>query len=342
MFLKVSSVGLSWKTIFSGNNSTGSIDIHCRASAQPKFQKSSDKNRVPLKSTTTAWRPPLGTNDNNLVIRFSDDDSGSSDSEEYRQDKAVETKGNMMVEGNRRLSVPSLAKSTKSRQTARNINKVLPKKFSLSRPFMSATTTIQGANSRVAGYSSVEQGSRGRNFNYVKKSLDQEHGCDKGVGLNNTKLQVLRQQIALRESELKHKSAQQNKESASVPYRDRNAVNIKNDSAQIHDATTADSIQLELKEPDKKRLKVGGSINTQLNSGDQREIPAAKSTPISEGTALESINLQNFNKADCSQREVSLGRAESCIVKLKRQDDKIVAVSPENMPSMADDGNNLL
>ncbi|XP_042954237.1 uncharacterized protein LOC122290554 isoform X2 [Carya illinoinensis] len=316
----------------------GSSDIHYRTSTQRKFQKSSDKNRVPLKSPKTAWRPPLGPSNNNLVIRFSDDDSGS-DSEEYRQDKALETKGNMtVVEGNQRLSVPSSAESTKLRQTARNVKKVLPKKNSLSRPFMSVTTTIQGANSRGAGNSSVEQGSRWRNFNSVKKSLDQDRRGDKGVGLNTTKLQDLRQQIALRESELKHRSAQQNKESASVLDRDHNAINIKNDTARKHDATAANSIQLESKEPDKKRLKVGGSINTQLNSGDQQEIPAAKSTFVSEGTALENISLQNLNKADCSQREVSLRRAESSIVKLKRQDDKCVAVSPESMPSMANDG----
>jgi hypothetical protein len=335
-------ISFSGNTI-SGNYSASSIDIQSRTSIQPIPNKSFNKKRVPLKSATRGWRPPLGPNNDNLVIRFSDDDSGS-DSEEHRLVKVLETKGNTtVVEGNRRVPVPSLEKSNKLRQTAKNENKVMPKKLPLSRMFTTPMTTIQGANSRGAGPSLIDQGSRSSNFNTLNKNLgSRERGCDQDVGLNNTKLQDLRQQIALRESELKHKSAQQNKESSSVSCRDYNAMNQNNDTARKHSGAAADFVQLEPKEPDKKRLKASGSLSTQPSSGGQREMPAAKSTLPSKGPALESISLQDWNKAASSQRGISLGRAESSIVKWKRQDDKRVAVSLESIPSRAKDGNNLL
>ncbi|KAE7996818.1 hypothetical protein FH972_001507 [Carpinus fangiana] len=330
--------GIQTENTISGNYSASSIDIQSRTSIQPIPHKNFNKKQVPLKSATRGWRPPLGPNNDNLVIRFSDDDSGS-DSEEQRLVNALETKGNTtVVDGNRRVPVPSLAKSNKLRQTARNENKVMPKKLSLSRMSTTPTTTIQGVNSRGAGPSLIDQGSRGRHFTTLNKHLgSRERGSDQNVGLNNTKLQDLRQQIALRESELKHKSAQQNKESSSVSCRDYNAMNQNNDAARKLNAA-ADSVQLEPKEPDKKRLKVSGSLSAQPSSGGQREMPAAKSTLPSKGPALESISLQDWNKADCSQRGISLSRAESSIVQWKRQGDKCVAVALESIPSRAKDG----
>ena len=277
------------------------------------------------------WRAPLGPNNNNLVIRFSDDDSGS-DSEEYGQEKAS-GKGNMtVVNNNRRVPVPSLAKSNMLR-TARNTNKVMPKKLSSSRTFTPSMNSIQGANSKGAGPSTVDQGSRGRNLNALNKNFaSRERGFDQSVGLNNNKLQDLRQQIALREIELKYKSALQTKESALVPYRDHNATNLSNNTARRFDATGANSLQSEPKEPDKKRLKVRGSFNTQPSPGGQRDIPSANSTLPSKGPALENTSMQVRNMADC--RGISSGRAESSI-------DKRVGNIPESIPGRAKDGNNL-
>ena len=270
-------------------------------------------------------------NNNNLVIRFSDDDSGS-DSEEYGQEKAS-GKGNMtVVNNNRRVPVPSLAKSNMLR-TARNTNKVMPKKLSSSRTFTPSMNSIQGANSKGAGPSTVDQGSRGRNLNALNKNFaSRERGFDQSVGLNNNKLQDLRQQIALREIELKSKSALQTKESALVPYRDHNATNLSNNTARRFDATGANSLQSEPKEPDKKRLKVRGSFNTQPSPGGQRDIPSANSTLPSKGPALENTSMQVRNMADC--RGISSGRAESSI-------DKRVGNIPESIPGRAKDGNNL-
>lgn len=319
-----------------GNYSSSPSDIQTRASTQPIPHKSFDKNRVSLKSATTGWQPPRGPKNDNLVIRFSDDDS-DSDFEEHRQVKALETKGNgTVVEGNRGLPVPTLAKSNRLRQTVRNVKKVMPKKSSLSQTFTSATTNTQGASSVGAGSLSVDQGLTGRNLNTFDKKLGtRERGCDQEVGVNNIKLQDLRQQIALRESELKHKSAQQNKESSSVSFQDFNAMNQNNDRARKLNAA-ADPVCLEPKEPDVKRLKLSGSFRTQPSSGGHREIPAVKSTLPPKGP--EKISPQNLNTADCSQRRISLGRADASIVKWKMQDDKQVSASPESVPNRAKEG----
>ncbi|KAM4104531.1 hypothetical protein ACJW30_06G165000 [Castanea mollissima] len=315
--------------VISGNSLASSIDVQSRTSLPPIPQKSFDKNRVPLKSATPGWRAPLGPDNNNLVIRFSDDDSGS-DSEEYGQEKAS-GKGNMtVVNGNRRVPVPSLAKSNMLGKSARNINKVMPKKLSSSRTFMPSMNSIQGANSKGAGPSTVDQGSRGRNLNALNKNFgSRERGFDQSVGLNNNKLQDLRQQIALREIELKYKSALQTKESALVPYRDHNATNLSNNTARRFNATGANSLRSEPREPDKKRLKVRGSFNTQRSPAGQRDIPSANSTLPSKGPALENTSMQVRNMADC--RGISSGRAESSI-------DKRVAVIPESIPGRAKDG----
>lgn len=276
------------------------------------------------------------------MISFSDD--SSNESEDYKREKAIGSKRNTTgADGNRRLPSLSTAKSSKLQQTARNVNKVMRKKPSLSRTFISSLTKINGGtNSRAAGSSSVEQGSRIRNFNAIHRNLaSQENGFDQGVGLNNTKLRDLREQIALRERELKLKAALQSKESASVSGKDCNAVNLLSDAARKSNANSADTGQLEPKEPDRKRVKVSGSYSTQLNSDGQQEIVVANSILPSKEQALENVSLEDGNMVDHGQKRSATKRAESSVVKRLKQDDKRVDISSTNPPSELKDVNSL-
>ncbi|XP_031270397.1 uncharacterized protein LOC116128784 isoform X2 [Pistacia vera] len=317
----------------STNNLSSSIDIQSRTSIQPTNQKSFEKNRVKFKSGNPVWFPTSGSN-NNLVISFSDGDSGS-DSDDYQQEKTTATKS--ITTGLDSYGQPpavSVVKTSKLHQNAKNVNKIIPKKLSSNRIFVSSMTKIHGgANSRAA-----EQGSRVRNINNPNKKLgSQERGFDPGVGLKNSKLQDLRQQIALRESELKLKAAQQNKDLAVVQCRDYHAMNLGKEAARKYQLPSADVGQLERKVPDKKRLKVSGSYSHRITSDSHQEIPAAISImPVKEPTLENS--MRDRNKVDHIQKDIPVSRIESSIVKQHKQDDKRIDVLPENRPRSVKDG----
>lgn len=326
------------------NNAAISIDIQARTSIQPNYHKGFEKNRVPFKSGSSGWYGPPGSN-NNLVISFSDNDSGS-DSEEYGQEKAstLETKGDTVrVDGNKRTPASSVRKSEMLERTTGTETKMVPKKVPLSRRFIQSTKA-KGFNSRNAGPLLIEQGSRVGNFSALNKNLaKRDREVTQGVFLNNSKLQDLRQQIALRESELKLKSAQQNKEivsqqnkeTVSGSCKDNNSMNLNNSTTGKSRSTSIDIQQLEPKEPDGKRLKVSGTYSRQINSNldDRHDVPAAKSLLGLKEPASQSSGLLDRDKIDRSycEKEVPANRTQSSIVKWKKQDEKRPAVSLENL-----------
>nr|XP_015876973.2 uncharacterized protein LOC107413525 isoform X2 [Ziziphus jujuba var. spinosa] len=302
----------------SGINLVNSVDIQSQSSIQSVVQKCIEKNQIPPKTATSGWCTPSEATDN-LVIRFSDDESGSG-SEECIKEKALRTKGKTTrLGGVQKPPVSSYAKLNK--QISTSVNKVMPKKLSFNRPFVASTTKTHGTNFRGAGPSSVEQGYRIGRFNSLNKySRSQEHGNDKGVCLNNSKLQDLRQQIALRESELKLRSVQRSKEVASC--RDNDALTMKH-------ATYGESVQLEPKEPDKKRAKPSGTYMNQRNSVGLQDI-SRKSTLPSKEPVMEDNSLQGAIKSDHGLKKISVGRTESSMVKWDKHNDKHVAHISEN------------
>ncbi|KAJ7971298.1 putative Zinc finger C3H1 domain-containing protein [Quillaja saponaria] len=308
---------------------TGPTGTQLRTTLQSGARKN---NEVPPRSAVPGWSASVGANNGankNLVISFSDGDSGS-DSEEYRQDKALHSKVNTTGwDGNQRPPVSSLAKSNKLQNNTRFVNKAMPKKVSLSRTFISSMTKIHGSNTRGTGPSSLGQGSRARNLNNLNRNLaSREHAGDLGLGPNDTKLQDLRQQIALRENELKLKATQQNKESASLSGRYQNTENLKNGTATKSFPISSRIAQLESKEPDRKRLKVGGSYSTLHTFGGQTDLPTAKSTlPLKEPT-MENYSLQE-SKVDRHRKGIPYSRAESDVVRWQRQHENQRTVSSQ-------------
>ncbi|XP_021295258.1 uncharacterized protein LOC110424887 isoform X2 [Herrania umbratica] len=314
----------------SGNNLASTVDIPSRQSVPPKSQKNIEKNRLPFESSNPSWYAPSGGS-NNLVIRFTDDESGS-DSEECSQQKTVEHKSNSATDGYRRPLTSSAPKLNKLGQTSRNITRVIPKK-PLSRTFSSSMTKIDGgANSRGAGPSAVDQGSRIRYLNTRNKNMaSQDLGSDQGVGLNNSKLQDLRQQIALRESELKLKAAQQNKEAVSA-----STMNLDNGAGRKWTPTSVDAGPMDPKEPDKKRLKISEYSFTHLNSDAQQEIHLVKSSLVSKDQQLETNSLRSRDKVDHSKKVVP-SKVKSSI-KCQKKDDKLVDVLSDDTSKVVKDG----
>ncbi|XAR66309.1 hypothetical protein NMG60_11012493 [Bertholletia excelsa] len=285
------------------------VDKVPKNSALPNYQKSTEKNRAPFVP---------------FVISFSDDDSGS-DSEEFRQPKAPEIKGNTytpVVEGNRRLHSSSVTKSHLSQSTTRNKSRVIPRKVPLSRTFVPSITKISGANSKNRAHSSLELRSRDRKFATLnKKPVGLENGGNQNMHLNSNELQDLRQQIAIREKELKLKSVQQNGGTVSGSSRDHILAESSNGGARKCRATSADSILFEAKEPDKKRLKVNEPYPTRKISDIQKQKPPVKTVFPFEKSVLETGGQRSINEHSYHDKAIPLVTMHTRAVQLKRLDD---------------------
>lgn len=233
-----------------------------------------------------------------FVISFSDDDS-SSESEESKKGKELETKSNTKgMDVTRRPPVFSLAKSQILRQKTTNNTKVIPRKVPLSRTFVSSMTKINGPASRNGGPSPVEQRSHVTNFNNLNKI---KAGKGQNIHLNSSKLQDLRQLIAIRENELKLKATQQNKETISGSFKDYNVVNLSNDAAGICRENSAEFLQFEPKEPEKKRLKVTEPHTSPLDSDGRQDMPGVEAVLASEKAASECFDQQSVDDRYCDK-----------------------------------------
>lgn len=322
------------------NSPSTSIAIQSRPSMESIIQKSVDNNHVPMKNTTPGWCSSSGATDN-LVIRFSDDDSGS-DSEGCMKEKVLKTKTNTIgMASNRKppaLSYPTSLPSKFDKETSTTSTKTLPKKLSSDHPFNS-TKKIRGANFRAFGTSSLEQGTRAIKYNALNKKLDsRECVYDQNVGAKNSKLQDLRQQIALKESALKLKSVQQSKES--VPFREDISGSIHND-ARKRIVPCAEIVQTEPEEPDNKRIKTSGSYSYELNSVRPQLGPVKKSTLPSKVPVLKNSSMQNVMKIDHAQKGKPVGRAELSTVKGHKHGDKQVVGVSGNKSVGVEDGKRL-
>ncbi|XP_010260107.1 PREDICTED: uncharacterized protein LOC104599318 isoform X2 [Nelumbo nucifera] len=227
---------------------------------------------------SSSWYLPSGTN-NNLVIRFSDDDSGS-DSEEYKPEKSLERNvSSIAVDASKRQLFQS--KADMLQRTSNNQVRTVPKKLPLSRTFITSMTKINGATSR-GSRPSLEQASRVRNLDSVSKMLA---SCDRvhnqGMNLNNNNLESLRQQIAIRENELRlqYKSAQKNKETTSSSRKGYSGGKLTNNAVGKGRTASANTIQPSPNERENKRLKLDETCQNKLKSVCQQQKlrPASKS-----------------------------------------------------------------
>ncbi|KAM7492062.1 hypothetical protein LguiA_034983 [Lonicera macranthoides] len=267
----------------SPNNPTSFVDVHSRTSVQQYQRKNPEKNRVPF------------------VISFSDDDS-SSESEESKKGKELETKSNTKgMDVARRPPIITLAKSQNLRQKTTNNTKVIPRKVPLSRTFVSSMTKINGPASRIGGPLPVEQRSRVTNFNTLNKI---KAGKGQNIHLNSSKLQDLRQLIAIRENELKLKATQQNKETISDSFKDYNVVNLSNDTARICQENSAEFLQFEQKEPEKKRLKVTEPHTSPLDSDGRQDMPGVEAVLASEKAVSECFDQQRVDDRSYCDKEI--------------------------------------
>ncbi|XP_057523501.1 uncharacterized protein LOC130803319 isoform X3 [Amaranthus tricolor] len=252
--LKTSLQGVNTGKLRSRTISGGSAHVQ----SQTPYCKGFSKNQVPLKSSNSGWRAS-GTNDN-LVIKFSDDDdSGSDDEERSRENPLVFGRPPLALNTNRRPPVLPHVKMQTVSQATKNERKVIPRKVSSSRTFnLSATKTLEHSV-RSGASALVDQRSRFKNSSAAVRTLENtDAGCSKNLSMSTSKLEDLRQKIAARENELKLKQVQHNMENVAEPCRDPNLMGLRKVFSSKCKSVPVD-VQTLPKEPDRKRLKKNAS-----------------------------------------------------------------------------------
>lgn len=225
------------------SNSTYS-GVALKTSVQSNNRKGTEKNRVPF------------------VISFSDDDSGS-DSEEHMENTIESDDMTRGVMENRKLPISVGNRNPQIVQKFAKTNTKVPKKLSVSRTFLSSMNRVNGTSSK---------NNNGNTFHIKKSNAPSKNKVGPNVHINSSKLQDLRQLIAIRENELK-------KASSSIKN-----MNPKGTVVRSRDSTEV----MEPKEPEKKRLKVTEPPTNTLMSVDQQNRPLTESTFVADISAPES------------------------------------------------------
>ncbi|XP_043699062.1 uncharacterized protein LOC122649872 isoform X2 [Telopea speciosissima] len=326
----------------SGNGPASSSHIQPWTSGKKNYSKHFGTNPMPSKlgnHNTPGWRLPSRAK-NNLVISFSDDDSGSGSEGDKTERTARKKRNSLGVDGSKKPPISLQSKSEMLRRTTSN--QVNLKKMALGRTFMSSLTKIHGASSRNSGPSFVEQGSSVRSVDPANKMVaGRDRGNNQGMNGKNNNLESLRQQIAIRENELKLqlKSGQQ-KETISGSSMDYNGAKLISNAAKKGRLASSNTVQLASNEQDKKRLKLSEPTHSKLNSDGllPMHIPATKSLPelkmpSVENSHLTDNNLVNYNQ--CS-KETHLVTADPGIDEVQEKGDEQVPVSSGNQLGVKD------
>ncbi|KAF8021986.1 hypothetical protein BT93_G2194 [Corymbia citriodora subsp. variegata] len=309
-----------------------SSEFLTRPSIQTKHEKGLGMNRVGHKSGRSGTGGSSGP-DSNLVISFSDDES-SSDSDEGRQDSRSEDKvKKVRMNGNQKPPILVRKTSKKLGHSTRDVKQMTSKRLPSSRTFIHPKTKNQGANNRIGSAPSIGQGSAGRSLNMLnQKSECQEHGSDHVVGSRNHELQDLRQQIALRETELKLKLAQQKKHPVLGSFKNSYSLNLNRNSGGVSITTSADLPrsadfpQLDTKEPPHKRLKAG--VYSYAQRCVEQPTTAAKLCPPLKDLLLETSKM---DKVDHGPKAHSASMTELNVTRCELQDCERVAMASANL-----------
>ncbi|CAI0443087.1 unnamed protein product [Linum tenue] len=284
-----------------------SVDFTNHTSVGANNDKSFGKNSISGRSSSSGWQP-ASAGDNNLVIRFSDEDTGSESDDKSQKKNLGSTRRNG-TDGNG-MVIPPSSMPKKLQHAGNNVRNIIPRKPSLSRTFVSSASKINRVNSSRTWTAQAEQTSRVRNFsNGNRNTVTQANTFGLGLGSNQAKLHDLRQQIALREQELKLKSAQQNKQSALVSVKANIYKNQSRNASRKSNTMCSDGAP---KEPDRKRQKLNGSFPSQLKADHHVNLPPKPVQTSSAQTAgREQENMVNIENTGNPKRTTASDAVKS-------------------------------
>lgn len=216
---------------------------------------------------TSGWhRPPRG--DDNLVIDFSDGSDGDSHESGHAGTTDFNNKVNAFgVDARKKLEPLQRIKSKTSLQVGKTQSRTMPKHIAASRTFASAVSKLTGQHSGPSRASSYGRGTQVLKMKSQSKYL----GCQKphynrGINSTSKELESLRQQIALKENELKHqlRAVPPGKETPSGS--DGEPYNLKEENIEKPKVARPIRLGMEANELENKRQKTGVNSHDKVDS----------------------------------------------------------------------------
>ncbi|XP_019192840.1 PREDICTED: uncharacterized protein LOC109187173 isoform X3 [Ipomoea nil] len=230
-----------------------------------------------------------------FVISFSDDDSGS-DSEDTRQRKILATESrSLSLDKSRKPPQAAVAvrRPQKLEKVMRNEAK-MTRKMPHSHTFVSSLPKISGTTSKSGG-SSLNVGNR----NKFKKTTGPSLVRNTDAILDNSKLQDLRQLIAVRENQLKRKCAQQSRNVSSTKCRDPRVTVTSIAMTSVRRATDGENLHPELKEPSNKLQRISEDCSSQM----VQNVQVIDTALASEKSMLENCGqLGQCDRNSCNEK----------------------------------------
>ncbi|RAL54853.1 hypothetical protein DM860_013549 [Cuscuta australis] len=224
--------------------SSNTLDrLSSRPSQESNAQKNSDKNRgsfVPF------------------LISFSDDESGSDPEGTPQKNVMTKESRSLSVNTSKKPPQASVRKPQKTGKPMRNESKVA-RTMPLTHKILSSSHNINATTHRRGG-SSLNV----RSYNNFKKTAGPSFVHKTNTTLDNSKLQDLRQLIAIRENELKLKSTQQPKNFSSTKCNTLSTTGTCISVTGVSGATGAENMPHEVKEPSRKIQRIGEKHSSQM------------------------------------------------------------------------------
>ncbi|KAK9169896.1 hypothetical protein Syun_002036 [Stephania yunnanensis] len=250
----------------------------CNGAVHPKTSFNSFPSK-PVGHHAAGWYGP-SIADRNLVISFSDDDSGS-DSEECLKQRVSERGGNRFNRDEFKRAGSSQLESEYLQGSTGSQIKRMPDKLPIGRSGISSMGKIHGSSSRSIGPPLVEQvpDRIQRPDSLNKTSPNFEQGFNQISDRGKSKLENLRQEIAIRENELKLQlQSMQKSGKTNSGFRQNRGLNEKNVVLKKSRSPSVDTQNFEHEEPEAKRMRPDESCQRNLHIDQQQRVlgPATK------------------------------------------------------------------
>ncbi|XP_010922378.1 uncharacterized protein [Elaeis guineensis] len=327
---------------FKSGNSLSMANRQLQTSKTQNYGKNFKVKHLPFKSRnsrTFSWRKKRS--DDNLVISFSDNDSGS-DSGESKTETTAERKDNAIRGDKYEMSAQLQIQSEVTRSTT---NQLVSKKGSVSHASSSSFAKNNNANFRHPVASSVAKNSRTQmHIAATRISTNQVHGHVRDMNLAGHSLESLRQEIAMRENELaQKKSVVQNKErviGSRDDQWDQRSRKVENQIAHSSRPASANTGELAPNERPVKRLKLNEHFNGNQASDGQLQMQIS-STKFSE-LRSQLMEKSSWPKDKTNWHESSKGNSISRSDKGQHESSRNVPTSSKVLPTRLVDNENLV
>ncbi|XP_072975069.1 uncharacterized protein [Typha angustifolia] len=282
-------------------SSSSLANVHVQKSAPQNYNKSLRMKQVPFMANnnrTLHWQKKVS--DDNLVISFSDDESGS-DSEKSKLEESVEKNDFAVSTDTHKLPMTSSQMQRKVQiHETQHMNSQISKQGFVKHASTSSTTRNLGTHIRRAGASTTTMDPRNQRHTTSKKASPcLVDGNAQNVTLAVNRLENLRNEIALRESELKvqKKSMAVNRERSIDSNSDQSGQHsekLSSEAANISRTVPTKTVELAPDSRPLKRLRLEHQIYKNQCSDDQLQLPVTFTKSMT-GNSKQSIARGSYH-----------------------------------------------